>query len=262
MNRPGTPDNPLRVAVIGAGPAGFYTVQALLKSDLTVRIDLFDSLPTPFGLVRHGVAPDHQKIKSVVAVYDKLASDPSVRFFGNVEFGRHVTLAELQQHYHQIVFSTGAQTDRRLGIPGEDLRGSHPATEFVAWYNGHPDFSDSRFDLSRRAAVVIGVGNVAVDVARILCRTTDELARTDIADPALEALRHSKIEDVYLVGRRGPAQAAFTVPEVKELGELAGAAALCRTDEMGLDPLSAEQAGRATERPAGSISAFWPPPSS
>ena len=211
MTPPGTPDNPLRVAVIGSGPAGFYAADHLLKQqDHTVTVDMYDRLPTPYGLVRFGVAPDHEKIKNVTKVFDKVAAKEAFRFFGNVDVGRDVTLEQLQQHYHQVCFATGAQTDKRMGIPGEDLAGSHPATEFVAWYNGHPDFWDYKFDLSAERVAVIGVGNVAVDVARILCRTIDELATTDIADYALDALRESKVKEVYMLGRRGPAQAAFT----------------------------------------------------
>lgn len=211
MQQPGTASHPLRVAIIGAGPTGFYTADALQRqAGLVAHIDLFDRLPTPYGLVRLGVAPDHQKIKSVTAVFDKIASHPHFRFFGNIELGRDLTVADLQQYYHQIVYTTGAQTDRRMDIPGEDLTGSYPATEFVAWYNGHPDFRHLQFDLSQEAAAVVGIGNVALDVARILLRTPDELAKTDIADYALEALRHSRVRTVYVLGRRGPVQAAFT----------------------------------------------------
>ena len=239
MSQLGTDDRPLRVAIIGAGPTGFYAADHLLKQKgHVVEVDLFDRLPTPYGLVRAGVAPDHQKIKSVTAAFDKVAAHPRFRFFGGVEFGRDLTAADLRRHYHQIVYTTGAQTDRRMGIPGEDLKGSHPATEFVAWYNGHPDYRDLRFDLSHERAAVVGVGNVAVDVARILCRSAEELAKTDIADYALEALRKSRIKEVYLLGRRGPAQAAFTNPEVKELGELADADVSVVPDEVELDPLS------------------------
>jgi ferredoxin--NADP+ reductase len=224
------------VAVIGSGPAGFYTVQHLFRAkEIDSRVDMFERLPAPHGLVRYGVAPDHPKIKSVTKVYDKLATNPAFQFYGNVEYGRDLTLDDLRLHYDQIVFCTGAQSDRVLGIPGENLAGSRPATEFVAWYNGHPDFADRRFDLSHRCAVVIGVGNVAVDVARILCRSPDELARTDIADHALEALRESRIEEVYLLGRRGPAQAAFSNPEAKELGELPDAAVSTLAEEIELD---------------------------
>lgn len=239
MIQPGTETNPLRVAIIGSGPAAFYAAEHLLKqAGLVVEVDMFERLPTPFGLVRYGVAPDHQKIKSVTRVYNQIASLPGFRFFGNVEFGKHITLADLREHYHQILFATGAQADRHMGIPGEDLQGSHPATEFVAWYNGHPDYCDLHFDLSQERAAVVGVGNVAIDVARILCRTPEELATTDIADYALEALSNSRIKEVYLLGRRGPAQAAFTNPEIKEVGEMAGADVIVFPEEAQLDELS------------------------
>jgi len=239
MAQVGTSTNPLRVAIMGAGPTGFYAAGHLLKQeDLVVEIDMFDRLPTPFGLVRFGVAPDHQKIKSVTKVFHKIASQPNFRFYGNVELGRDVTLSDLRAHYHQIFYATGAQSDRRMGIPGEDLQGSHPATEFVAWYNGHPDFRNHSFDLSQERAAVVGVGNVAVDVARILCRTPEELAKSDIADYALEALAQSRVREVYLLGRRGPSQAAFTTPEIKEMGELADADVLTLPGEVALDALS------------------------
>jgi ferredoxin/flavodoxin---NADP+ reductase len=247
--RPGTDRYPLRVAIVGAGPTGFYTADHLLRQQgITAEIDMFDRLPTPFGLVRFGVAPDHQKIKSVTAAFDKIATDPHVRFYGNVEFGKHLTVDDLRRHYHQIVYCTGAQTDRRMGIPGEDLVGSHPATEFVGWYNGHPDDRERRYNLSVERAAVIGVGNVAVDVARILCRTPDELATTDIADHALEALRKSHIREVYLIGRRGPAQAAFTTPEIKELGELAEADIVVSAAEAEPDELSRASLERTQDR--------------
>ncbi len=230
---------PLRVAVIGAGPSGFFLAEKLLAQDgQAVEVDLLERLPTPYGLVRFGVAPDHEKIKNVTRSFDRTAGRPGFRFFGNVDVGRHVSLDDLRRHYHLIAFTTGAQTDRSMGIPGEGLRGSHAATEFVAWYNGHPDYRDCRFDLDAERVAVIGVGNVAVDVARILCRTPEELAATDIADHALEALRESRVREVLLLGRRGPAQAAFTPPEVKELGELEGADAVALPDEVALDPLS------------------------
>ncbi|MBI2553184.1 MAG: FAD-dependent oxidoreductase [Candidatus Rokubacteria bacterium] len=237
MVLPGTPAAPLRVAIIGSGPAAFYTAEHLLKrEDLGVELDMFERLPTPFGLVRGGVAPDHQKIKS----------------YGYVEFGKDVTLVDLREHYHQIVYATGAQTDRRMGIPGEDLRGSHPATEFVAWYNGHPDYQDCQFDLQQERVAVVGVGNVAVDVARILCRTPDELAATDISERALEALRQSRVREVYMLGRRGPAQAAFTNPEIKELGAelgaLAGADIVVLPEEVRLDELSRAALEKSQDR--------------
>jgi ferredoxin--NADP+ reductase len=245
----GTAEQPLRVAVVGAGPAGFYVAEHLLRrGDLVVDVDVFDRLPTPYGLVRAGVAPDHQKIKAVTAAFDKVAAHPRVRFFGGVELGKDLTVVDLRGHYHQIVYTTGAQTDRRMEIPGEDLPGSHPATEFVAWYNGHPDYRDCQFDLSQERVAVVGVGNVAVDVARILCRTADELAATDIAEHALEALRHSQVREVYLLGRRGAAQAAFTNPEIKELGELPNADIAVKTDEVELDPLSREALETGNDR--------------
>jgi ferredoxin--NADP+ reductase len=249
MSAVGTTPQPLRVAVVGSGPAAFYAVESLFKqSALVVEADMFERLPAPHGLVRFGVAPDHAKIKTVTRAYDAIAADPRFRFFGNVEFGRHVTLEDLSRHYHQVIFATGAQTDRHMGIPGEDLAGSHPATEFVAWYNGHPDYRDYQFDLSAERAAVVGVGNVAIDVARVLLRTPDELVRTDIAAHALEALRHSRIREVFLLGRRGPAQAAFTNPEVKEIGEMPDADVVVRPDEVALDPLSQAQVDAAGDR--------------
>jgi ferredoxin--NADP+ reductase len=261
MPRPGTAEQPLRVAIVGAGPTGFYAADQLLRQEgLVVEVDIFDRVPTPFGLVRFGVAPDHQKIKSVTATFDKIASDPRVRFYGCVELGKDITVEDLRAHYHQIFYATGAQTDRRMGIPGEDLKGSHPATEFVAWYNGHPDYQDHQFDLSAERAAVVGVGNVAIDVARILCRTPEELAKTDICDQALEALSRSRIREVYLLGRRGPAQAAFTNPEIKELGDLVGADVIVDPREVELDPLSraalAKTPDRATAKKVDILQSF------
>jgi ferredoxin/flavodoxin---NADP+ reductase len=217
-------DSPVRVAVIGAGPAGFYAAGHLLKdSGGRVEVDMLERLPTPHGLVRSGVAPDHPKIKSVTRVYEKTAGHPRFRYFGNVELGRDIGREELLEHYHAVVYATGAPADRPLGIPGEGLRGSWAATDFVGWYNGHPDHPDLEFDLDCERAVVIGNGNVALDVARMLTLSHAELAGTDIADHALEALQESTICEVVVVGRRGPAQAAFTNPELRELGELAEA---------------------------------------
>jgi len=214
---------PLRVAVIGAGPAGFFTADQLVRhKDREVWVDLFERWPTPYGLVREGVAPDHQSIKGVTRVFERVLAHPRVRFFGNVCFGEHVTRADLVPLYDQVVYAVGAQTDRRMGIPGEDLAGSWPATDFVRWYNGQPECADLDFDLGVARAVVIGNGNVAVDVARILLTDPEVLARTDIADHALEALRASSVREVVMVGRRGPAQAKFTNVELKELGALAG----------------------------------------
>jgi ferredoxin/flavodoxin---NADP+ reductase len=215
---------PIRIAVIGAGPAGFYAAGHLLKdSGGRIEVDMLERLPTPWGLVRSGVAPDHPKIKSVTRIYEKTAGHERFRYFGNVELGRHVSREELLEHYHALVYATGAPTDRPLGIPGEELPGSWPATEFVGWYNAHPDHPDLDFDLSCERAVVIGNGNVALDVARMLTLSRGELAGTDTADHALQALAGSTIREVVVVGRRGPAQAAFTNPELRELGEMAEA---------------------------------------
>ena len=242
MPTPSSSEFPLRIAIIGAGPAGFYAAAHLLKQkELNIEVDLYDKLPTPFGLVRGGVAPDHQKIKSVTKAYHKTAQHPNFRFYGNIELGKHLHVEDFKKYYHQICYTIGTQTDRRLGIPGEDLKRSHSATEFVAWYNGHPDYKHLTFDLSQEKVAVIGVGNVAVDVARILCRSYSELSRTDIADYALEALRNSNIREVYMLGRRGPGQAAFTNPEVKELGELEDADAFVPPDEATPDPLCLAQ---------------------
>ncbi len=249
MNEIGTESNPLRVAIIGSGPTGFYTADHLFRNkELVVEVDMVDRLPTPFGLVRFGVAPDHPKIKSVTKAYDRIASNPRFRFYGYVEFGKDIFIEDLEKHYHQIVFTTGAQTDRRLNIPGIDLKNSHPATEFVAWYNGHPDFRECHFDLTKERAAVIGVGNVAVDVARILCRTVDELKETDIANYALEALSESRIKEVFIIGRRGPAQAKFTTPELRELNKMADCDLIILPEEATLDPLSAEALEKTSDR--------------
>jgi len=225
-----------KIAVIGAGPAGFYAAEHFLKQDEpTVTVDMFDRLPTPYGLVRAGVAPDHEKIKNVTRVFETTADREGFRFFGNVDYGRDITLDDLEKHYHQVYFSTGAQVDRSLGIEGERLPRSHSATEFVAWYNGHPDFRDLDFDLSQERVAVIGVGNVAVDVARILSRTVDELKQTDIADYALDRLAESRVREIVMIGRRGPAQAAFTLPEIKELGQMQDAGVSVMAADMELD---------------------------
>lgn len=208
----------MKVAVVGAGPAGFFTAEALLKQDF--EVDLIERLPTPFGLVRSGVAPDHQKLKSVTKAFEKIAKLPRFRFLGNVTVGKDVTADELAAHYDQVVYAVGSSTDRHLGIPGEKLVGSHAATEFVGWYNAHPDFREARFELDVERAVVIGVGNVALDIARVLLRDRDELAKTDIFGPALAALKKSPIREVVLVARRGPVQAAFTPVELEDIAEL------------------------------------------
>jgi len=236
----GSKGRPLRVAIVGSGPSGFYAAAALLKkSDLEVEVDVFDRLPTPYGLVRGGVAPDHQKIKNVIRVYDKTAEHPGFRFFGNVTVGRDLDIADLRRLYHQVVIAIGNESDRRMGIPGEDLPGVHSATEFVGWYNAHPDFRDRDFDLGRaRRVAVVGNGNVAMDVTRVLAKGPDELASTDIADYALDALRASTVEEVVLLGRRGPAEAAFSPKEIKEVGELDGAHLVVSPEDVHLDPLS------------------------
>ena len=239
MTAIGTSENPLRVAIVGSGPAGFYSAEHLLKlGEPAVEVDMFDRLPTPFGLVRAGVAPDHPKIKSVIRMYEKTAAREGFRFFGNVEVGRELSVADLEARYHAVVYAYGTATDRQLGIPGEDLPGSHAATEFVNWYNAHPDFADAHFDLSTRRAVVIGNGNVAADVARMLALPRAELDVTDTADHAIEALASSGIEEIVVLGRRGPAQAAFTNPEVRELGELTDADIVIDPAEMELDEAS------------------------
>jgi ferredoxin/flavodoxin---NADP+ reductase len=241
MARLGTTDNPLRVAIIGSGPAGFYAAESLFAGpDRAVEVDMFDRLPTPFGLVRAGVAPDHPKIKNVIRRYEKTATSEGFRFFGNVEIGRDLSVADLERHYNAILYAYGTATDRKLGIPGEDLPGSHPATTFVAWYNAHPDFAGHTFDLTTKRAVVIGNGNVAADVARMLVLPRAELAVTDTADHAIEALAESGVEEVVVLGRRGPAQAAFTNPEVRELGELTDADIVIDPAEVELDEASRE----------------------
>jgi ferredoxin--NADP+ reductase len=214
---------PLRVAVVGSGPAGFYAAGALLDADVPVEVDMIERLPTPWGLVRLGVAPDHPKLKTVSRAFERIADKPGFRFVGNVEIGRDLQHDDLVRLYDAVVYAVGAQTDRRLGIPGEELPGSWSAFEFVAWYNGHPDYQDLQFDLDVERAVVIGNGNVALDVARMLALTPEELAPTDTTDAAIDAISKSRISEIVVLGRRGPAQAAFTTPELAELVDLAGA---------------------------------------
>ena len=240
MSRPGTPENPLRIAIIGAGPSGFYAADQIIRDpDTDAQVDLFDRLPTPYGLVRGGVAPDHPKIKSVTRVYERTAAKEGFRFFGNVEVGRDLTIEDFERHYHAVLYTFGAEADRELGIQGEDLPGSYAATAFVGWYNAHPDYADRDFSLDRvKRAVVIGNGNVAMDVGRMLALDDAELKRTDIADHAIEVLDASGIEEIVVLGRRGPAQAAFTNPEIKELGELEEADVIVDPAEVELDPAS------------------------
>ena len=227
-----------RVAIVGAGPAGAYAAACLLRARGDVEIDLYERLATPWGLLRGGVAPDHQEIKRLQDRFDRETLGRGCRFLGNVEIGTDVSHSELMRHYTAVVYATGAQTDKSLGIPGEDLPGSWAATEFVAWYNGHPDYRDLEFDLSATRAVVIGNGNVAADVTRMLTLSPGALERTDIADHALEALRESRINEVIVLGRRGPAQVAFTSAELRELGYLEGVEIRVDPDDVELDPVS------------------------
>jgi ferredoxin--NADP+ reductase len=227
----------LRVAVVGSGPAGFYAAGALLSADQPVEVDMIERLPTPWGLVRLGVAPDHPKLKTVSRAFERIAEQPGFRFLGNVELGRDLTHDDLVRLYDAVIYAVGAQTDRRLGIPGEDLPGSWAATELVAWYNGHPDYQQLEFDLDVERAVVIGNGNVALDVARMLALTPEELAPTDATDASIEAIAASSLREIVVVGRRGPAQAAFTTPELQEIGELAGADVIVDPADLeGADP--------------------------
>jgi ferredoxin--NADP+ reductase len=237
------------VAVVGAGPAGFYACEDLLKAGF--KVDLYDALPTPFGLVRAGVAPDHPKIKSVTRRYEKTAQQPGFRFFGGVELGQDITRQDLFERYHAVVYAVGTAADNRLGIQGEDRPGSHAATEFVAWYNGHPGYADRDFDLDISTAVVIGNGNVAIDVARMLVLDPDEVKVTDTANHAIERLGRASVERVIMLGRRGPAQAAFTNPELLELGDLTRCDVIVDPAEMELDQHSAAwlaEHGDKTER--------------
>ena len=225
-----------KIAVIGSGPAGFYAAGELFRQQSwSIKVDMFDRLPTPYGLVRGGVAPDHQKIKSVTKIYSRIAENENFRFFGNVEFGSDIHRSDFLELYDALIYAVGSPSDRSLGIPGEELPGSHSATEFVAWYNGHPDFREHKFNLSVKDVFIIGMGNVALDVARILAKTPEELSKTDIADYALETLFESQIEDIWLVGRRGPLQAAFTPVEAREFLELDSADVMLEGGPLKLD---------------------------
>lgn len=241
MENLGSTQRPLRVAIIGSGPAGFYAAEALLTAPVKVNVDVFDHLPAPFGLVRYGVAPDHLKIKNVIKIYEKTAAHEAFSFLGNVTVGRDISVEELRRFYDAIIFACGAQTDRKLGIPGENLLGSTTATEFVAWYSGHPEYRERQFDLSHETAVVVGQGNVAMDVVRILCKTSEELKNTDITSYAWEALSKSKIKTVHLIGRRGPVQAAFTPVEMKEMGELLDCDSVVDPKDLALNPESQKE---------------------
>ena len=238
MYSTGSPSDPFRIAIVGSGPSGFYATEALFKSGLHIQVDMYERLPVPYGLVRSGVAPDHPKLKQVIQVYAGIAETPGFRFFGNVTIGRDISVQMLQSVYDATIYTCGAESDRRLGIPGEDLPGSHTATEFVGWYNGHPDYRDRVFDLSHETAVIFGQGNVAADVSRILAKTRDELKNTDIAVHALEVLANSRIRNIHVVGRRGPVQAKFTSKELKEFGELEQAVPIVDPAELQLNPAS------------------------
>ncbi|TQC46154.1 4Fe-4S dicluster domain-containing protein [Rhodococcus sp. WS4] len=230
------PNVPLRVAIVGSGPAGVYAAAELLgrMPSRSVEIEMFDRLPTPWGLVRAGVAPDHLGTKAITEVFRKIAAKPGFRFHLNVEIGRHLTNDELLAHHHAVIYAVGALEDRKLDIPGTELPGSVGATEFVAWYNGHPDFAHRTFDLGCERAVIVGNGNVALDVARLLVTDPDELVRTDMAEHAVEALRKSKIREVVVLGRRGVTQAAYTTPELLALGSIPGVDVVVDTGEFDL----------------------------
>jgi ferredoxin/flavodoxin---NADP+ reductase len=241
----------LNVAVIGSGPAGLYAAEALVKQvaalpvPVPVRVDVIDRLPTPYGLVRYGVAPDHKSIKSIAQYLRKVLESPDVRFVGGVHLGEDVTRDDLLSAYDAVIYATGAMRDRRLGIPGEDLPGSYAATDFVNWYCGHPDMDSGAFTLDAESVAVIGVGNVAVDVARILARDPAELHGTDVPQPVLDALYASKVREVHMIGRRGPAYAKFTTKELRELGELPGVEVVVHADEADLNAFDLAGQGAA-----------------
>jgi ferredoxin--NADP+ reductase len=242
----GSAGRPLRVAIVGSGPSGFYAADALIKTDLALQINMFERLPVPYGLVRYGVAPDHAKIRNVIKAYDRTASNEQFRFWGNVAIGRDLTVEQLREHHDAVIFAFGSQTDRSLGIDGEDLKHSYTATEFCAWYNGHPDYADRQFALDQEVAVVVGQGNVAMDVARILLMPVDELRQTDMATYAVEALARSRVKTVHVIGRRGPAQAAFTPKEIAELGHIEGCDFLLDDNSvLDLNPASAIELERS-----------------
>ena len=233
-----TQQRPLRIAIVGAGPAGFYTAEVLFKQDVPVKVDMFEKLPAPFGLVRYGVAPDHQKIKNVIRIFEQTASDKRFSYFGNVTVGRDVSVFELKKFYDATIFCYGAEADRQLGIKGENLRGSYKASQFIGWYNGHPRFRDYQFDFSNEVAVIMGQGNVAIDIARILCCTREELVKTDICQHALDVLSESKIKQVHVYGRSSVAHTAFTPREIREMTELADCYPIVAAQDLELDSSS------------------------
>ncbi|BBX74432.1 FAD-dependent oxidoreductase [Mycobacterium shinjukuense] len=245
---------PYHVAIVGSGPSGFFAAASLLKAadtsdEIDVAVDMLEMLPTPWGLVRSGVAPDHPKIKSISKQFEKTAEDPRFRFFGNLVVGEHVQPADLAERYDAVIYAVGAQSDRTLNIPGEDLPGSISAVDFVGWYNAHPHFEDKTPDLSGARAVVVGNGNVALDVARILVTDPDVLALTDIADHALESLRPRSVEEVVIIGRRGPLQTAFTTLELRELGDLDGVDVIVDPAQLaGISDDDAAAVGKTTKQ--------------
>lgn len=249
MSEPTTEHAP-RVALVGSGPSGFYAAEALLKSGRVARVDIFERLAAPFGLVRYGVAPDHPKLKEATQAFEVIARLPGFNWIGNVTVGRDVSVEELRARYHAVVFTCGAQTDRALGIPGEELPGSHTATEFVAWYNGHPDYQDRHFDLSQEVVAVVGQGNVAADVCRMLAKSVDELRSTDITERALDALAESRVREIHLIGRRGPGQAKFTNKELRELGELADCDVMVAKGDLELDAVTCRELEAKTNEAA------------
>lgn len=230
-----------RIAIVGAGPAGFYAAEALMKSELPCEVDMYEQLPSPFGLVRYGVAPDHPLLKKPILVYEKIAAAPAFRLLANVTVGRDITVEELEKLYDAVLFSFGAQADRLMGVDGEDLAGCHSATDFVGWYNGHPHFRHLQFDLSGKVAVIIGQGNVAADLVRMLLKEPDQLASTDIAGHALEMLRGSNIQEVHVIGRRGPGQAKFGNKELREMGELGDVDIHVAADDLELNSATLEE---------------------
>ena len=235
----GSKERPLKAAVIGSGPSGFYAAEGLLKKEgLYAEVDMFEYLPTPYGLVRAGVAPDHQSIKSITGIYDRIAHLPNFRFWGNIDIGQDISVDEIDARFDLIIFAIGAQSDRAMCIKGEELNGCHSATAFVGWYNGHPDYRDYSIDLSGKRAVIIGMGNVATDIARILALSPAEMAKTDLADYAVQALSKSQLEEIEIIARRGPLQAAFTPVGVRKFPTLENAIACVDPAELQLEPVS------------------------
>lgn len=248
MAKLGTSENPLLIAIVGSGPSGFYAAEALIKSEFEVDVDIIERLPSPYGLVRSGVAPDHPKLKTAINLYKKIADNAHFNLIANVTVGRDISIEELRKTHHAVILTYGAETDRKLGVPGEDLKGSHTATEFVGWYNGHPDYRELEFDLSQDVAVIIGQGNVAADVSRILSKTADELKHTDIAQHALDVLAESKLREIHVIGRRGPAQAKFTPKELREFGELSDCNPIILEDDLRLNDESKKELEEKTNR--------------